>query len=150
MIHLMTLAHRLRKLWWRIARPRTFGVKVIATDSAGQVLLVKPVYASTWQLPGGGVHRFEHPAEAAARELHEETGIEVTAESLQLREVLMSTHEGKSDTVIVYGAVMESVEPVPDGREIAAAAWFSTDQLPDDIAGSVRRRLFEAGEHRIW
>lgn len=65
---LIRLAHVLRKLWWKIARPQTLGVKVLVRNARGEILLVMPVNASTWQIPGGGVERYEHPADAGARE----------------------------------------------------------------------------------
>lgn len=41
-----------------------------------EILLLKGWYGSNkWMLPGGGMHKSEKPAEAAIRELQEETGI---------------------------------------------------------------------------
>jgi 8-oxo-dGTP pyrophosphatase MutT (NUDIX family) len=41
-----------------------------------EILVLKGWYGSNkWMLPGGGMHKGEQPAEAAVRELEEETGI---------------------------------------------------------------------------
>ncbi|MFI9005198.1 NUDIX hydrolase [Streptomyces sp. NPDC053541] len=56
----------------------------------GRLLLARlgaasPVFApGLWHLPGGGVDPGEQPAEALVRELHEETGLVVRTDDLQL------------------------------------------------------------------
>lgn len=57
------------------------GAKAAVFDENGRLLLMKrpddgPV-ASAWDIPGGAVEPYESPAEAATRETHEETGLEV-------------------------------------------------------------------------
>jgi 8-oxo-dGTP diphosphatase len=42
----------------------------------GQLLIVEPVYQSTWEIPGGAIERGETPRDACVRELREELGIE--------------------------------------------------------------------------
>jgi 8-oxo-dGTP pyrophosphatase MutT (NUDIX family) len=59
--------------------------RVVLLNEDGHVLLIRasdPADASKgrwWEIPGGGIDRHETSAEAARRELHEETGI-TTAE----------------------------------------------------------------------
>ncbi len=66
------------------------GVSVIAHDEArGVVALIRYAVNSwsqtpAWTIPGGKVEVGERLDEAAARELHEETGLEVTPEDLRL------------------------------------------------------------------
>ena len=43
--------------WSRISRGMTLGVRGVAIDADGQVLLVKHTYLHGWWLPGGGVDR---------------------------------------------------------------------------------------------
>jgi ADP-ribose pyrophosphatase YjhB (NUDIX family) len=47
-----------------------------------------------WSFPGGGVERGEHPVDAAVRELHEETGVTIAPEFMQLKAVTMSECDG--------------------------------------------------------
>lgn len=60
---------------------RRRAARVVLLDSSGQVLLLPardPADASKgpwWEIPGGGIDRNETSADAARRELHEETGI---------------------------------------------------------------------------
>jgi len=52
-----------------------------------------------WLLPGGGVSRGELPIAAAARELHEETGLQATALTF------LFTHESETNVHHVFHAV---------------------------------------------
>lgn len=148
------LAHRVLKLAWRIFQPTTMGVKIIARDAEGRILLVKARYLEQWTLPGGGVHRREPPEDAAARELREETGIRVDAGDLRLAGLLSSFKEGKNDYVAVYACeIRANMSPIAAG-EIADASFFPVNALPDATSERTRRRISEflAGEvmRGVW
>jgi ADP-ribose pyrophosphatase YjhB (NUDIX family) len=53
------------------------GVRVVVRDGEGRILLVRQRHEGRdiWMLPGGGIEEGENAAEAAARELFEETGL---------------------------------------------------------------------------
>ena len=53
------------------------GAGAIFHDADGKVLLVKPSYRDTWEIPGGGLEHGEYPFQAAGREIKEETGLEL-------------------------------------------------------------------------
>jgi 8-oxo-dGTP diphosphatase len=55
----------------------------LLTDEIGRVLLVRPTYKRTWEIPGGVVEDDESPRAGAAREVLEELGL-----SLQLGRLL--------------------------------------------------------------
>lgn len=57
----------------------TGGVRVIIPDEEGKILMVKQSHEGKdiWMLPGGAVEEAENTAEAAVREVFEETGLEV-------------------------------------------------------------------------
>ncbi len=148
------LAHRVLKLAWRLFQPTTMGVKIIARDPDGRILLVKARYLEQWTLPGGGVHKRETPEDAAARELREESGVIVSPEELRLVGLLSSFREGKNDYVAVYTSdTAPGAVPRPGG-EIAEAAFFPVDVLPEATSERTRRRISEflAGEvmRGIW
>ena len=49
---------------------------VLFFDEDGRVLLVRPAYRPSWDIPGGYLRPGETPTEAAAREVSEELGIQ--------------------------------------------------------------------------
>jgi 8-oxo-dGTP pyrophosphatase MutT (NUDIX family) len=72
---LLTTLHRLRRLFWFVRRPRTFGAHALALTPNGKVILVRLRYAPGWRLPGGGRDEHEDSRDAVLRELREEIGM---------------------------------------------------------------------------
>ena len=139
---LIDLAYRARRRLLALVGWRTAGVKVIALDDAGDVLLVRHRYGRSdlWMLPGGGIARGESPILAAAREVREETGC-------ILRDVVaMGTFaaraEGRRDTVHLFRG-RTSGTPRADGVELAEVRFFPVDALPDAASPATRRRIAE-------
>ncbi len=122
------LAHSLRLRWWRLRKPLLTGCRVLAFDSAGRVLLVRHSYGSgKWMPPGGGVSRGEAVLGAAARELLEETGCTL-AGTFEFGIIEEPLHGAINRVHLVTGTT--SSVPQPDGREVIAAAFFVSDELP--------------------
>lgn len=134
--------YRLQRRLWRLFRPRTRGVKVMLFSKAGEVLLVRHTYGNKalFLLPGGGVHPFEKPDAAAAREVKEE--LDCGVEGLTFMSTHSSTFEGKRDTVYLYRA--RAAGPVKaDGVEVAEARFFALDALPASVSPATLRRIDE-------
>lgn len=55
---------------------------VLFVDAAGKVLLVETLHKKYWDLPGGVVEPGESPHLAAAREIREELGFDITPEHI--------------------------------------------------------------------
>lgn len=76
----ITLVHDYRDdgLDYSYIRPKGMGVRIIALNSCGELLLVRqhrhPISAEIWEIPAGGVEFGESLLEAGRRELKEETG----------------------------------------------------------------------------
>ena len=139
---LIDLAYRLRRRAMALVGWRTRGVKVMAFDAAGRVLLVRHRYGRSdlWMLPGGGIARGEALIAAALRELMEETGCRLDAAEVVGR--WEARAEGRRDTVwLVRGTTTDT--PQIDGVELAEACFFPPDALPAAASPATRRRVDE-------
>ncbi len=116
------------------------GVGVVVRKRApdgDRVLLIrraKAPNAGKWSLPGGHQELGETVRETAAREVREETGLEVTvAEFLDVIDAIGPDGKGGTAyhyTLIDFAADWVSGEPVA-GSDAADAVWAD----PDDLAG---------------
>ena len=139
---LLRTAHLGRLLWRRLRRPVTLGCRAIVADEHGAVLLVRHSYVAGWHLPGGGIGRGETLAQATARELREETGIEA-AGPLRLHGLFLRQRHGNSDHVAVHVVEHWRGEVRADGLEISDAGFFPSAALPDETTPATRRRIEE-------
>jgi len=97
---------------------------IVVFDSAGRLVLCRHKDRSTWETPGGHIEPGETPAEAAARELFEETGIvpkDLTA---------VADYEVDGVAGRLYTADIDTRSPLPD-FEIAETT--TSDTLPDGL-----------------
>jgi len=134
---------RLMHAGFLLMRPMTLGVRGVALDEAGRVLLVKHSYVAGWHFPGGGVEAGETCEQALAREMAEEACI-VVEPPLRLHGLFHNTNASSRDHVAVYVVRHFRVtgERQP-GREIVAARFFALDALPQDATRATRARLAE-------
>lgn len=131
----------MRVVIWRKWPGRLQGVRILALDPDGRLLLVRHSYGSDkWMPPGGGLGRAEDPLTAAVREMMEETGCVLTDSRL----VTVSEEDlhGSQNGVHVVVGSTQGV-PRPDGREILEAEFFSLDALPDYMPHGLADQLRE-------
>ncbi|MCP3735469.1 NUDIX domain-containing protein [Sphingomonas sp. RP10(2022)] len=145
---LIDLAYRLRRRAMALVGWRTRGVKVMAFDGDGAVLLVRHRYGRSdlWMLPGGGIARREAPAAAAVREIGEETGC-VLRDAAAIG-TFVAWAEGRRDTVHLFRGTIADV-PRVDGVELAEARFFALDALPEALSPATRRRIDEVQGRRV-
>lgn len=109
--------------------PKVAAAALIVED--GRVLLVRRVnepFRGLWTLPAGFVNGGEDPAEAAARECLEETGL--TVRVTRVFDIFAGReHARGADFVIVYLAESLGGELHADD-DADAVEWFSKDDLP--------------------
>lgn len=110
-------------------------VSIITRDDRGRVLLVLHENEKVWVVPGGAVEPNEVPAEAAAREMWEETGLEVDLQRI------LGVYGGP-EFVVTYGngdqcsyvTVVFEGRPVggqlrPDGIETLDVRYFAREEV---------------------
>ena len=136
-----TFINRSLRLYWRITKPVTFGVRAVVLGPDGRLLLVKHTYDKYWYLPGGAMKRGEAAEAALRREVKEEVGIAELAVERKLG-TYVSTREGKRDTIEVFVARAAAMGK-RQRLEIAAADWFAPDALPPDASPATQRRIAE-------
>ena len=87
----------------------------VVVSRAGRVLLVRDVDPE-FSMPGGGIEPGESPADAAARELFEETSLSATrTESLFVLETAVNRH---------HVFLVEADGAVEMGHEISEFRWW--------------------------
>jgi ADP-ribose pyrophosphatase YjhB (NUDIX family) len=109
---------------------------------AGRLLLVRRAHEpwkGAWDVPGGFCGLREHPRDAAAREVREETALEVEVEGVIGMWIDSYAPEGDDADKITlniyfHAIVSGSGETHVDPREVAEAGWFAPDQLPEPLA----------------
>lgn len=98
-----------------------------------QVLLIKQfAHRDRWGVPKGHLNEGESLEQCAAREVREETGLDVML-GRRLADVVASTREERK-TVVTWFAQAQGTD-VPNisdpDSEVADARWFDIDALPE-------------------
>jgi 8-oxo-dGTP pyrophosphatase MutT (NUDIX family) len=126
----------------RLLRPRTQGACVLVWSGDG-LLLVRHSYKPGYGVPAGMIGRGETPADAAARELREEVGIQVSPDALRHAGSALSREYGNEDHLHFFELRLD-VEPAVrvDGREIVWAGFHTREEaLRLDLLEAVRDQL---------
>lgn len=100
-----------------------------------KVLLIqrdKAPFEGHWAFPGGFVDIDETFEVAAARELHEETGLKnVSLKQFYSFSAIDRDPRHRTVSVVYYGFVDKGNNNVKAGDDARDAVWFSLDDLPD-------------------
>lgn len=110
---------------WRNPVP-TASVAVVGTEGVCCVQRSVPPDVGAWSVPGGHLEHEEAPAEAAARELREETGVAVDTDALQLLDAhTAEPFDGKRVVSIGFAVPAGETRGEPTaGDEVSAVAWL--------------------------
>ncbi len=127
----------------RLRAPVSLGVRLMAFDAQGAVLLVRHSYLPGLALPGGGVDPGETAREAAMREGAEEAGLEF-AEPPALFHLYLNRALASRDHVVLFVArdVRRRARPRP-GAEILSSDFHDPAALPGDVTPATRARIAE-------
>jgi len=123
------------------------GSALLVRDEANRILLGKrnkDPQRGSWVIPGGKIHAFESIAEAAARELREETGLIVeVGEHFNVYEIVNPPNEHR---IVIYswGRVVGGEPTASD--DISELRFFELDELGEvPVTPLVKRVLTDAG-----
>lgn len=115
--------------WIYFVDPKVAAAVLI--QKAGRILLVRRVnepFRGLWTLPAGFINGGEDPAEAAARECLEETGLQVHMKRI-LDIISGKEHPRGADFTIIYeGEIIGGDLKADDDAD--AVEWFGRDRLP--------------------
>jgi 8-oxo-dGTP diphosphatase len=105
---------------WRASQPqKMIVVKVIIQSDKGNILLAKPDYKNSWQLPGGGVDNGESPEDAVVRETLEELNLVIAKDDLEIKGTIYKADEEMLFIIYQYKQVFpEDVELKVQENEI--------------------------------
>jgi 8-oxo-dGTP pyrophosphatase MutT (NUDIX family) len=136
------MIRRFLHLYWRFARGMTLGVRGVVLDADGRVFLVRHGYTPGWHFPGGGVDPGESLNEALARELMEEGNLRVIGVP-PLHGIFQNGAYKRDHIAAFVVREFEWPSPLPASWEIAEAAFFPLNKLPEGTSEGTRRRLEE-------
>lgn len=116
--------------WIHFIDPKVAAAVLVTQDQ--RVLLVRRAtepFRGLWTLPAGFINGGEDPAEAAARECLEETGLSVRV--VRVYDIVAGReHPRGADFVIVYQAEILSGEMKAED-DADAVEWFGRENLPE-------------------
>lgn len=125
---------------------------VLFFGDADRILLVQPTYKDHWDIPGGYVEAGETPAQAAAREVREELGIETAIGSLLAADWAPHPDEGDKLLLVFDGGAL-TAEQLGAIRlhtdELASYAFYKPPEVVSLLIPRLARRVAAASDaHR--
>lgn len=117
----------------------------VVLDDDGRVLLGRRADTGRWSLPAGAIDPGEQPADAAVREVFEETGVHVAVERLagvMLRDVTYPHGDICQYLTVWFRCRALGGQAVVNDEESVAVGWFGPEELPDlDAVDRLRVRV---------
>ena len=118
----------------------TVGAVTLVRDADRRhLLLVRQPPGKGWSLPGGLLNRGERPAQGAARELAEETGLKLPPEAITPAVPNAIVHTRGRWIDLVFDGVADPATALhADEVEILEVGWHPVDNLPPVTPATAR------------
>lgn len=115
----------------------------VAVDEQGRVLVIQRRDTDAWEPPGGVLELDEAPNEGAAREVFEETGVQVEIDRL------VSVYKNMPNAIVtlVFRCRPTAGEAGPTD-EASAAVWLSPEEAMSRMAEAHAVRIRDAIDER--
>lgn len=140
--------HAILRPFWRLTRGLTMGAQAVVIDNQNRVLLVRHGYRPGWHFPGGGVEWNEALTDALARELYEETGVDIIGAPV-FHGIFTNFNKFKGDHIGVFIVREWQQEKIPaPNAEIKEIGFFKQTELPENTVMGVKKRLAEIFENK--
>jgi 8-oxo-dGTP diphosphatase len=138
-----------RAFYARLPKKR-MGAGCLLFDEQDRLLLVKPAYKPTWEIPGGIIEQDESPKTACQREVVEELGIELPIGRLLVIDYSHPNPEKTESLMFIFAGGRLSPDEIqaihlPAG-ELLQFRFFAHGELPVEMSASLRRRVLAAWE----
>lgn len=132
------------------------GITAAVFDDQGRILLGQRADTGQWAMVYGINEPGEEPADTVAREVKEETGVDVLVTDLvavkSSRQVI--TYANGDNTMYLDLMYICQVDPAGNGEpfvgddESLKVGWFDLDDLPEPLATSTASRLKTVAQYR--
>jgi ADP-ribose pyrophosphatase YjhB (NUDIX family) len=127
---------------------KRIGAGLVCRDATGRVLMVRPTYKPTWEIPGGAVEADESPAAAVAREIREELGVTLRIGRLLVIDWLPARPPKTEGLMFLFdGGLLEDeitqAFSLP-ADELLDWAWVEPTMLSERVSQGMAARLAAA------
>lgn len=117
---------------YKLAVP-TYGAIIISAETPKHVLLVQSYFAkSSWGFPKGKINEHEDPAHCAIREVHEETGFDITNYIKPNDYIELMINFQYTRLYLITGVPIDTKFAPRTRKEIKCCEWFPVDLLPSN------------------
>lgn len=128
-------------------RKKKAGVYAVIFNEDKEVLLIHRTDHDVWEIPGGGLEKYETPWDAVIREVKEETGLDVKV--VKLVGVYSRPRRDELMFSFLCEVVGGTISKTPEADQIH---FFSVTSLPRNIPPQKVQRIHDAldGQERVF
>ena len=111
----------------------TISIRGVIRRPDGTVLVIRRASDGGWELPGGRIHRNESVRDCLAREIDEETGLDVSVHN-PVEATAWQNRSGRDRFAVYYRCTTDGT-PVTLSDEHTDAEWVASAPARDRLSG---------------